>query len=236
MYKIWLFALLITLLSCESSPPQSAGQTTEPVRTVQDNVLRSDTLPAIAIQVDDAFTYVGKFDFEIIATSEEYPEDLRGKPVAAGERHVFVAADTKQAVERLFIVQLEGFLPENDFIYRYNFDQAERIGDNKYRHNTWFYDSAQLARENPQNEGAKTRTFLQSKGYQMEDHVMMSRYVGLASDDRKHEILIYYIEPLQQVTGYNLSEYENEIPREKAEAIREDLIERGRLSFEIISG
>ena len=212
-----------------SSDPTSA-------RYVNGNILVSKELPEIEIEVADEFHYVGTFDFEIIANSTEYPEEIRSKPVAAGDRYVFVSANSGQIVNKLFIVQLEGFLPDNDFTFNYNFDNAEFIGKNKYRGNTWFYDSKKLAEENPNNEGALTRAFLQERGYQLEDEFMMSRFVGLASEDRKHEIIIFYLEMLNKTTGYSLEEYEEGISRQEADSIRSALVDRSKRSFRIIKG
>ena len=205
-------------------------------RFVNENILVSEAIPEIEIAVSEEFGYVGRFDFEIIANSDEYPKDLQGKPVAAGERFVFASVDQDRNINKLFILQFEGFLAENDFIYNYNFDNAETIGDNKYRYNTWFYDSKKLAEENPSNEGAKTRAFLMEKGYQLEDQYMMGRFVGLASEDRKNELIIYYIEMLEKTTGYSLEEYENSLGKEEAASIRNAFVERSRDSFKIIKG
>lgn len=205
-------------------------------RHVKGNLLVSGEYPEITIEVSDEFAFIGTFDFEIIANSDEYPQEMQGKAVASGERFVFASADEDKNVSKLFIVQFEGFLNDNDFTYNYNFDQAEFIGENKYRHNTWFYDSKQLAEDNPQNEGAKTRAFLQDEGYTLDDHFMMSRFVGLASKDRKKEIIIYYIEMLKQTTGYSLQEYEDSVGDEEAATIRRDFVERSRNSFKIIKG
>ena len=205
-------------------------------RYVTGNILVSEELPAIEIEVADEFEYVGTFNFEIIANSAEYPKELQGKAVAAGDRYVFVSANSGQVVNKLFIVQLEGFLPDNDFTFNYNFDTAEFIGKNKYRNNTWFYDSKKLAKENPNNEGALTRAYLQDKGYQLEDEFMMSRFVGLASEDRKHEIIIYYLEMLHKTTGYSLEEYEEGMPMKEADSIQRALVDRSKRSFKIIKG
>ena len=237
-----LLAISILFLSCgnnKNSVREQGGNNLKKIhasRYVNDNTIVSKKIPDIEIKVDDEFSYIGTFDFEIIANSDEYPEEMQGKPVAAGDRFVFASADANQKVNKLFIVQFEGFLTENDFTYNYNFDSADFIGKNKYRHNTWFYDSKKLAEENPNNEGAKTRTFLKEKGFLLEDQFMMSRFVGLASEDRKNEIIIYYLEMLKNTTGYSLDDYENYISKEVAEAIRAAFVKRSKKSFKIIKG
>ena len=225
------------LLACTPSEeelptaPLSKSESKAPSRYVENNVLTSDTLPNIKIRVANEFDYVGSFYFEIIAASEEYADSIQGHAVAAGD---FVKSDEEKKIEKLFIVQLEGFLPAYGFTYNYNFDSAEQIGNNKYRFNTWFYNSKQQALDNPNNEGAKTRAFLEDKGYTMEDEFMMSRFVGLASQDRKNEIILFYTEMLKGTTGYSLEEYENTVSKEEQQKIEEAFVERSRGSFEVL--
>lgn len=206
------------------------------IRSVTDNLLTSDSLPNIQIQVENEFKYIGKFDFEIIASSDEYPEDLIGSPVAAGERLVFAVADEDNRVEKLFIVQFEGFLSTNDFVYNYNFDNADLIGNNKYRHNTWYYNGKVSINENPLGEWARTESFLKEKGFALEDDIMMSRFVGLASKDRKNELIIFYHEMLKKSTGYSLSEWEDTVPAEEISSIDSVFVHRSKSSFTIIKG
>lgn len=205
-------------------------------RAVEGHVLTSDATPEIEIEVAEEFGFVGHFPFEILGESEEYPERFRGKPVAAGERFVFAVSDENNVVEKLFIVQFEGFLPSNEFVYNYNFDTAESIGENKYRQNLWFYDARALAEDNPNSEGALTRRFLSDNGYSVADEYMMSRFVGLASEDRKSEIIIFYFEMLEGSTGHTLESFENSLTPAEMRAIREAFTARSRESFTIIAG
>ena len=188
------------------------------------------------IKVDEKFTYIGRFDFEIAALSDEWPKSVRGSAIAQGERFIFAQADTEQKIEKLFIVQFEGFRPDNDFTYNYNFQNAERIGNNQYRHNTWFYNTGENARQNPQNGGAKTMQFLRERGFQVEDELMMSRFVGLASPDRRHEIILYHLEMLQPTTGYTLADWQSLVLAEVARRIEAAFLARSRKSFVIIEG
>ena len=125
-----LLAISTLLLSCQTKKKEVKDNTqnvsTEKsiVRFVKGHTIISKKLPKIEIKVDEEFSFVGKFDFEIIASSDEYSEDMQGKPVAVGERYVFASTDENQSVNKLFIVQFEGFLPENDLIYNYDFDKS----------------------------------------------------------------------------------------------------------------
>ncbi len=65
---------------------------------------------------------------------------------------------------------------------------------------------------------------------------MMSRFVGLASDDRKNEIIIFYHEMLHKTTGYSLEEYEHSVTSEESALIERSFIDRSNQSFEILKG
>ncbi|MDX1430615.1 MAG: hypothetical protein R3282_10015, partial [Rhodothermales bacterium] len=107
----------------------------QPDRTVENNVLNSTALPEIRVRVANEFSYLGSFDFVL-------------KGIAYGERHIF--ADTADAkVQRLFIFQFEGFLPDNEHTYNYDFTHAETIGGHRFRQNTWAYSNEQSASANP---------------------------------------------------------------------------------------
>ena len=235
-----IFGILLLVFGCEekkstqSKNEKSIGNEIKNSRYVEHNVFISDTLPQVKIRIDDEFEYEGSFDFEIIANTE-YPLEFHGKPIASGNRYVF-STKREADITKLFIVQLEGFHAGNEFQFNYNFDNANAIGNNKYRYNTWFYNSEELAQENPNNEGAKTREFLTKKGYQVPDDFMMSRFVGLASGDRKNEIIIFYIEMMKHSIGYSLDEYENSVSAKKADSIQNAFTKRSKSSFQIVEG
>ncbi len=226
--KLFFITISFFLLQVTCKGPQKLNYHD---RYVKGNTLISTINPRIMIEANQEFRYIGYFDFEIKANSDEYPAEYLGKKVADSYRFVFANADKNIKIRKLFIVQFEGFLPKNNFKYNYNFDAAENIGNIKYRHNTWFYDNEKNVKENPGNEGAKTLEFLKSKGYVLEPDFMMSRYVGLASEDRKNEIIIFYIEMLKNSTGYSLNQYENSINKDKADSIRKDFVSRSKKSF-----
>jgi hypothetical protein len=239
--KKFLIPLLFALIFCQAASTQAneTGNNSQKIsstRFVKDNILHSNETPQIEIRIDDEFKFIGKFDFEIIATSDEYSEELLGKPIAAGERFVFVVTNGNDEIEKLFIIQLEGFLPDINLLYYYDFSSAELIGNNKYRHNIRFYDAEESAMQNPVSEGALTRNFLREKGFDLDNQYMMSRFVGLASDDRKNEIIIFYMEMLGKTTGYSLDEYQNSISDKESELIEQSFEERSRKSFNIITG
>ena len=238
-----LCLLSIFIISCTSSNENTSGDEKDSTfnnfsieRIVENNTVSSPALPIIKIDVAEEFTYIGNLDFEIIANSDEYDEADQGKAVAKGERVIFAAVDDQKQVNKLFIIQFEGFLEQNDYTYNYNFDEAEQIGNINYRHNTWFYDSKKLAEENPTNEGAKTRAYLANKGYLLEDEFMMSRFVGLASPDRKNEIILYYLEMLQNTLNMSLSDFKQNLSKEEKERIAKAFVERSRKSFSIKEG
>ncbi len=164
-------------------------------RRVEDNTLISDKLPVIKVVVSKEFAYVGRFDFKI-------------RDVAEGERFVFVdAADNK--VKRLFIAQFEGFLSHVDDFYRYSFDNAIILGSHKFRHNNYAYSNKESRLQNPEGEGTLTEEFLKERGYEVEDELMMSRFITVPEENKKHELILFYLENVS-TSKYKLSEFYKE--------------------------
>ena len=193
----------------------------DPVRRVQNNVLISDTLPAIRIQIDPAFRFEGSFPFRI-------------QDIAEGYRYVFIDGNPKE-VKRMFIAQFESFLPESTEIYRYNFDNALLMEGFRFRHSTFAFSMKEAMKENPDSEAAKTQTFLDKKGYTISDEWMASRFLTLGDDSRKSEMILFYMEPVAS-TGHKLGEfYKGEERTELWERISKDLETRSRSAFRIQS-
>jgi len=207
--KLLLFAAVLIL-------PMTAVQAQ---RSVDGKTLISDALPKIKIKLKGDFKYVGKFDFKLGET-------------AAGERYVFVEAKKKR-IQRLFIAQFEGFLPNVQKTYNYKFDNALKFGAHKFRQNTYAYSNEADRREKPGNEGVLTAAFLREKGYAFEDEFMMSRFVTVPDAERRNELILFYIENAS-TTGHRLSEFfsgdnETEVWRK----ISVGLTERSLKAFEI---
>ena len=166
------------------------GQQNE--RKVIGKTLISNQLPQIRVELNGNFKFVGKFNFTI-------------RDVAKGERFVFVDA-RKDKIHRLFIAQFEAILPESNEIYRYNFDNAQKFSSHKFRQNTFAYSNLEAEKENPNGEATLTAKFLKSKGYLLEDELMMSRFVTVPDEAKKHELILFYLENVSK-TKHKLAEF-----------------------------
>ncbi|MDH3493361.1 MAG: hypothetical protein OEM82_07420, partial [Acidobacteriota bacterium] len=202
-----------------SALPVAPTEADNPVRLVTDNVISSNGLPKIRIRVDKDFEYLGRFDFQI-------------RDVAAGERFVFVDATNKK-VNRLFIAQFERFLPHIDDHYRYSFENALSFGVHKFRQNNYAYSNLEARQTNPNGEGVLTEDFLKRKGFELEDELMMSRFITVPRENRKHELILYYLENVSS-SKHRLSEfYEDDQATEIWKAVGKGLKERSLSAFEI---
>jgi hypothetical protein len=190
-------------------------------RRVEDHVLVSESLPAIRIQVDPAFQFVGSFPFRI-------------QNIAQGERYVFIDGTSDQ-VRRMFIAQFESILPASSEIYRYSFENAELIGGYRFRHNTFAFNVQEAIKENPTGESMLTQQFLENKEYKTPDEWMSSRFLTLGDESRKSELILFYLEPVAS-TGHRLAEFYNgEEPTRIWQNISKDLTARSRSAFRIQS-
>ncbi len=156
------------------------------------NTLSSDSQPAIDLTLDESFEYIGMFDFRL-------------GDVADGQRWIFVEFDRDMA-KRLFIVQFEFILPKSDVTYNYSFSNAMDLGGFKFRQNPYAYSNKQAAATNPNGEAALTTQFLYDYAVTVSDEWMMSRYVMVPDEVRKHEMILFYVEMLEPA-GYALKDF-----------------------------
>ena len=209
----FVFVSVMALLTVNSF-----GQNIE--RTIKGKTLISNQYPKIEVELNGDFKYLGKFDFTI-------------RDIARGERYVFVEADKRKKIKRMFIAQFEEILPESPEFYRYNFDTARKFGSHKFRQNTYAYSNSESRKENPQGEGVLTEDFLKQKGYKLEDELMMSRFVTVPDAEKKRELILFYIENVSptkhRVTDFYSGDNETEI----WQLISKDLTKRSLKAFKI---
>jgi hypothetical protein len=171
---------------------------TGPVRTVRDNTLVSDQLPAVSVEVQKDFKFLGRIPLNI-------------HDIAVGERFIFVQAGRNRHITRMFIVQMEGFLPGVDDIYRWKMENPIKLGHQDYRHNISFYDNEAEIRQNPGSEAEATMSFLKAKGYLLDPELMQSRFARVVGDDRRHEFLLFYTENMKD-RGLKLADFSEDKP------------------------
>jgi len=97
--------------SGQKSPDVASRQ----ARSVKDQLLTSQEMPAVRIEFDKGFKYAGGHSFILY-------------DVAHAEQHFFVDADKEGRVKRMYWVQFEGHLPSNTHAYRYKVNKTTNIG------------------------------------------------------------------------------------------------------------
>ena len=207
-------------LQLSASAIVHAAETDNAHQFIRDGVLISLEEPSLAIDVEDAFTYVGRHSFTI-------------RDVAAGERFVFVDAEGRD-IQRLFIVQFEGFLPGVDDFYRYDMSGSPMVANYPFRSNGYAFDIVEAIAANPEGESAATYPFLTSKGYySVPDQWMMWRSLAVANHARNKEIIIFYVENVA-TTGLTLADlYKEDAATEVWINIQKDLEVWANLSFRL---
>ena len=158
----------------------------KPSRVIRGDTLVSSDLPSLRIVVAPTFRFVGIVPFQI-------------RDVASGERFVFVEARDRE-VQRLIIAQFEAIRPGSSERYNYSFAQAPVIAGHRFRANAFAFSHAAARAQNPTGEAALTAAFLAGKGYRLDDEYMTIRYVTVPDRARRHELILFYLEPLKRAS------------------------------------
>ncbi len=175
--------------ACSAEEPASGP------RMISDGVLVSTENPALTFTPSDEFDYVGDFAITL-------------KDAALAERYHWVVAQNGR-VEKMLIVQFEGFLDGVEGGYNIAIPSQERAGSNykftdepvlldgkPFVHNTWALNQHDNAESNPGMEAEATLALLTEEGYSLDEGVIMSRFGSAIGDDARHELIIFYYEPL----------------------------------------
>lgn len=190
---------LVLAATSPGQPPKPPAQPSgEPefklLRSVKDLTVTSPEKPKAMLSVQKPFAYVGGQAFNLYGT-------------ARAEQHIFVDADEKKRVKRLLWFQFEGYLPENQHVYRYQSKTTVTIGGHEF-----IADSSVRNLRGPEgrpdSDSARMSRLLKDKGYTMlGDDVAVQRLVHLMGDPKRDELMIIYLEDLsaKNLTAKDLS-------------------------------
>src|SRR6059036_3730406 len=99
---------------------QSAGGTkSSEIRRVKGHVLTSTYLPSIRLRFDKRLKYVGSQKFILYDRAQV-------------EQHFFVEADKQRHIKSMYMVQFEGYLPNNNATYDYPLTKTVDLGGQTY--------------------------------------------------------------------------------------------------------
>jgi hypothetical protein len=176
--------------------------------------IRSDTLPRITVEVAPGLTYLGQVGL-----------DVGGR--ARAEQHLFGEVRAGR-LRRAVIVHFEHFLPDNTHVFEYPRLRMTRLGRHEYLHQTWPLPDWELFRR------PEMTTFLAQRGVTAGTAWIVSRYVRVVSDDRKHEFILFYLED-GEALGVPIAELRPEGRlRHRWAEIEHGLVNRAAQAFRVI--
>ncbi len=163
---------------------------------VEGSTLVSIGFPEGTIKVDPGLSYVGGETFILYG-------------VARCEIHLYVEADERGQVQRLYWFQFEGYLPSaSPRGYDYSADPYRTvIGGHEFYDSICYYNvEAVRGGWGDDSDTMHVVRLLQWEGYRLEGDVMSIRLVRL-DESGKRELMIVYMEALER-RGLSLTDFE----------------------------
>jgi hypothetical protein len=99
-------------------------------------------------------------------------------------------------VKRLLWVQFEGYLSSNRHTYDYSEHPVMEIDGHPFHHNAGFFSIPDVE-PRPESDGAKARQLLRANGLEVDPDVMYQRLVWLLDQPPRNELMIIYLEDLE---------------------------------------
>jgi hypothetical protein len=150
-------------------------------RSYHNHVLTSAADPALALEIDPAFTEMPPLSFPI--------ENLTN-----AERRIYVDAGNDRVVERMIVVQFEHAQDGSDFRFVFPSTPPRQYGENLYRFGAFVYDDAAAAVRAPDREAGRTRSLVEAQGYQAPRYWRTARLARVSDPDGLTEVIIFYQE------------------------------------------
>lgn len=198
------------------------------IRTCHNNLITSPAWPEIKIQVESGLRFIGVQQITIYK-------------IAAAEVYVFVEADAQRKIQRQLIVQFEHFLPHTDpSTYRYNYATPHTItiGGDAYKTDLRVVPVGAFGVPDPESDVAQVNQFIESQGYirltQDIEQVVVKRIMKELGEERRHEILWIYREPLNRPDLLFTSEDDSFMVSAAQLPLLADFEARARHSFSIL--
>jgi hypothetical protein len=225
---------LVPLLLVSIAPP-TVDPAAQPPACVFDSATRLLTChaePAVRLPIPGGFRFLGGLVFDL---GEKARVDRRLLARVEGDR-----------VEALLVLQFEGFLPGVEGRYAFSIPPADQLAGSNYRfspepvglggqrwvHNTWAFDNAAAARENPGYESDRTIRFLADQGLELPSQLIMSRFVRAVGEDARRELILFYMEPLA-LHGHTVADFpDGGPPSEAYDRLSAEVTERSLAVFQ----
>ena len=147
---------------------------------MEGNVITSARDPRVRIRLPKSAQYVGADRWVLY-------------DIADCELHLFVDADSKMNVQRLYWVQFEGYLPTRpELKHTYDSPRHTNLGGMDFYVDTWV--RRKDAEMRPGSDLEHVVALLRTKGYHMPDGMMYVRLVHLLDERKRQELMIIYAE------------------------------------------
>lgn len=174
-----IFIAIIFTLSISLS---GFAQSTAPIqRRVVGQTLISESLPKLKIKVDPSLKYLGRVEMDAMEGIAKVEQFFFGR-VKQGK------------LGKMLIVHFEHALPTNDFTFGYPRLRMATLGKHEFLNQTWAIKDYGLLKRN------KVKEFLAKNGLQAEPDWLVNRYVRVVDENKKHELILFYMEPASSVS------------------------------------
>lgn len=187
------------------------------------NRIVSQNNPTIVIDVSRELRSLGVINFPL-------------KKVAQVERYIFVRSDKSGRAQRLFIAQFESILPGIKGSYSFPMTNATRIGNHDYQTQVGFFNFARTIAANPGAEAEHTKVHLNRNGGQVDDDFLVARYARIASEDKRHELILFYLESLRDLNLTRSDLEQGGSRSSEREKVFAEFAARARQSFKVVDG
>jgi hypothetical protein len=162
----------------------------------KENCIEIPSFESFRFLISDEFKYLGSHRIII-------------KDNSKADLLIFVVSDNNKTINKYFLVQIEKFLPNNDFRYNYSSETKKKFSGYEFYLDNFCFDIYKHAEEYPDSDVAQMIDFCKEQGYKMPRVNITNRLVHVFGEDHRKEILLIYAEDLT-LRGFTFKDMYNE--------------------------
>ena len=154
------------------------------LRHVKGQTVFSEEAPKVELSVPKGFSFIGTQQVNLYGNAE-------------AEQFVFAKKSRDNALESVYLIQFEHFLPSNDFTYKYDLTRSRPVGDLPFVCDVRSLpDLAAVSTVDPGSDLAAVGRLLDKKHLRLPHATVLVRMFHLPSADHRAELMIIYAEAL----------------------------------------
>lgn len=159
-----------------------------PIRSIQDDLVISPSMPRLAVRIDSRLIYLGDLEYIRRETSQV-------------EEFVFIDPNGLGHVTQFLVIHFEGFLENQSGAYHYSTAPAIVIEGDTYIYDAFVVDIQEYINQQRDSVIARAADYVRQRSYTLAGPMIFQRFRRPVTKNLRNEFSIIYAYPVEPWTS-----------------------------------